>query len=338
VTPVRLVCALTLTLVTEACGPAPSKTPPSEAPLREGPLTDFVPAAGLRWLAAGRPSDLANTPSLRPLISDLVPNERVDAFAVSTGIDLRQLPSAVAAGFDLSTLYAVETPFENTRIETRFVDRLVAGSTIQSSDPRVRRISGAVGSAPEAMVRVERRFVAFAVGDPSLARIVELFVLGRLPRSPSALRGSALKGVPNEFSSAPFRFYAPGPFVGEWERGARGLLGAATAFSAMATPEGDHLLVRVAIVGAYDGADIARLMSAWDDLAESSMGRLTGLDQPVTAPRVDLQQGSLALEVKIALRPLFAGLRAAVAADVWEMLGPPRGREGPVPTDRSRGK
>jgi hypothetical protein len=320
-----------------ACNPGPANAPPAEAPLRNGALADFIPAAGLRWMAAGRPAELANNPALKPLIAELLPTERLDAFASVTGVPLPDIPNALAAGFDLSTLYVAETPFENRMIETKFTDRLVAGAAVESKHPRVRRITGTVGLSPESLLRVDHRFVALAVGDPAQARIVELFVLGRLSRSPSALQGTALKGVPAEFAAAPLRFYAPGPFIGDWERGARGLLGGATAFGAMAVPEGDALQVKVAVVGSYEGTDVGRLSSAWQDLAESSLGRLTGLDQPISPPRTDLASGHLALEVKIALRPLFAGLRAAVAADVWEMLGGVPGK-APGPARKGRGR
>jgi hypothetical protein len=308
-------------IASASCSQNPARSAKTETPLRNGPLTDFVPSAGLRWMAVGRPADLANMPILRPFLADLLPSERLDAFALSTGIDLRETPNALAAGFDYGSLYVAETPFDNRVIEKRFTDRLVAGASVESKHPRVRRISGTVGLSPEALLRVDRRFVAFAVGDPSQTKIVELYLTGRLSRSPSALRGSALREVPADFATAPFRFYAPGPFTGEWATGAHGLLGAASAFAAAAAPEGDSLKVRAVLVGNYQGEDLARLSSAWADLAESSMGRLTGLDRPISPPATDLGPGRLTLEVKIALAPFFAGLRAAVAADVWEMLG-----------------
>src|SRR6187431_1846533 len=40
---------------------------PSEPPLYRGALTDFVPAAGLRWLVAGSPRALARASVLAPL-------------------------------------------------------------------------------------------------------------------------------------------------------------------------------------------------------------------------------------------------------------------------------
>lgn len=288
-------------------------------------------------MAAARLADLAATPSLRPLFAELVPNGRLDAFALTTGIDLRTAPNALAAGFDYSTLYLAETPFENSIVEKRFVDRLVVGATIESKHPGVRRISGTIGLVAETLVRVDHQLVAFDIGDPAEARVVELFVTGRLTRTPTALRGSALKGVPSEFGAAPVRFYAPGPFTGEWEQGARGLLGAATAFGATATPVGDDLRIEVAIVGNYSGMDVARLSSAWADLAESSIGRLMGFDHPSAPPEPRLGDGYLALEVRIPSRPVFAGLRAAVAADVWEMLGPGTRPDAPAsPGDHGR--
>lgn len=325
------VASLALFVGFSACAPSPVNSASTEAPLKSGAITDFVPAAGLRWLAVGRPSELENTPSVRPLLRELLPDERLEAFARSTAVDLRETPNALAAGYDYGALYVVETPYENRLIEARFVDRLVSGASIESKHPHVRRVFGTVGSAPEALVRVDRRFVAFAAGDPSLARIVELFVLGRLTRSAPALKGAALAGMPAEFANAPVRFYAPGPFTGEWERGARGLLGATTAFGAMAVPDGDALVVKAAFIGTFDGDDISKLSAAWGDLAQSSLGRLTGIDQPIAPPSVETGPGRLTLEVKIALKPLFSGLRAAVAADVWEMLQPPSG-PSPAPS------
>jgi hypothetical protein len=105
----------------------------------------------------------------------------------------------------------------------------------------------------------------------------------------------------------------------------------------MAIPEGDDLRIRAVVIGSYTGMDVARLSSAWTDLAESSMGRLTGLDRPTSPPEVSLMRGFLSLEVKIAMKPLFAGLRAAVAADVWEMLAPAGGHDARRPAGNGQG-
>ena len=244
-----------------------------------------MPAAGLRWLAVARLQNF-RAPELRQSVELLFPAARLDAFARATGLELRAVPVGAAAGFDLATLFLAETPWENAPIEQRFIERLAASARTESSAAGVRRISGTVGLSPETLVRAPRRFVAVALGDPTPARVAALYAEGRLGRSPPALKGSALSTLPPELSRAPLRFFAPGPFAGEWGRGARGLLGVALALGVGASPEGESLRVVAVLSGRWNGEDIAQLEAAWGDLAESSMGRLLGLDQPATPPEV----------------------------------------------------
>jgi hypothetical protein len=263
----------------------------------------------------------------------LFPAARLDAFARATGLDLRAVPVGAAAGFDLATLFLAETPWENASIEDRFVARLTATARVETSPAGVRRISGTVGSSPETLVRMERRFVAVALGDPTPARVAALYAEGRLARSPPALKGSSLSTLPPELSTTPIRFYAPGPFSGEWARGARGLLGASLALGVGATPDGEFLRVVTVLSGRWNGADIAQLEAAWADLAESSMGRLLGLDQPAAPPEITVTSEHLTLRVRLARLPLVTGLRAAVSADVWEFLQAPQNDNHSRPAD-----
>jgi hypothetical protein len=282
-----------------------------------------VPAAGLRWLAVARLGELSRAPELRKPLELLFPAVRLDAFAKATGVDLRKVPVGAAAGFDLATLFLAETPWENAPIEQRFTARLSAPPRIAVSARGVRRIAGAVGLNPETLIVADRRFVAVSIGDPTPARVSELYAEGRLGRSPSALKGSSLSTLPGELASAPIRFYAPGPFAAEWARGAHGLLGVTLALGVAAYPEGDSLRVVAVLSGQWNGADIEQLEGAWADLAESSMGRLLGLNQPAAPADVTVMDDQLTLKVRLATLPLVTGLRAAVAADVWEFLEVP---------------
>ena len=77
------------------------------------------------------------------------------------------------------------------------------------------------------------------------------------------------------------------------------------------------------------GADSAeRLSDAWEDLASSPTGRLLGLNRPASPPRFSESPDGLELTVDLELDPVVAGLRAAVIADVWEILdlSPPNPR------------
>ena len=77
--------------------PAAEPTParPAPEPLHDGPITDYVPAAGLRWMVAGRPRRLARNTAFAEALKPLLPAKRLEAYAVSTGIDLRRTPSAL---------------------------------------------------------------------------------------------------------------------------------------------------------------------------------------------------------------------------------------------------
>lgn len=307
-------------------------TKPAEAPLHDGPVTDFVPSAGLRWMIVARLAELVHTPGLAPAIELLFPGPRLAGFAISAGLDLRTVSVGLAAGFDYSTLYVAESraPGEGELVESRFVDRLAGGARLSSPQPSVRRLSGVLGVVPQTFVHVREHLVAVAIGDPTPARVVELYARGLLARSPTALRGSALSTLPADVGAAPLALYAPGPFTAEWAAGARGLLGAAVALGVAARVEGESVSIEVFVTGRFEPADADRLGSAWADLAGSSIGRLLGLDRPENPPQTSATADQLRLKVRLPIMPLASGLHAAVAADVWEMLEVPTSRHSPA--------
>jgi len=315
-----------------ATAPAPTRAAPG--PLHRGPLLDYVPAAGLRWLVVGRPRELADTPGLVAALAPLLPPDRLDAFASVTGVDLRKTPSAVVAGFDYGTLYLAEPTGDSFLVEELFIRRLARGAIVKTPHPRLRRILGVVGQTPESLVSIRGEVVALAVGDITEARIVEAYARGKLQRSPTALRGAALSTLPATLEAAPLRFYAPGPFEGEWAGAAHGLLGAATAVGAAVVchPPG-RIELELVIAGDFsrtpaDGA--ARLADAWVDLATSETGKLLGLDRAAAAPVVAAAADQLRLRVELGLEPVVAGLHAAVSADIWEVMGLPEPAREPL--------
>lgn len=309
-------------------GPAPEAPQPAPTPLHRGPLTDFVPAAGLRWMVVGRPAELAADPDLTKALAPLIGPARLAGYARGTGVDLTHTPSALVAGFDYSTLYMASTPGHNALVQGAFVARLVSGPVEKSRHPALHFVQGVIGRTPETLVRAEGQLVAVAVGDPTPARVVEAYALGRL-RSPTALRGAALSTLPGDLDKAPLRFYAPGPFTREWVGGAHGLLDAALAIAISVQPlPGKRLQATVVLAGdwASEGPDsTSRLLATWEDLAESSTGKLLGFNEPAAAAIISTTPKLLKLRVELKLEPLVNGLHAAVAADVQQMLDvPPR--------------
>lgn len=325
-----------------ACGPPPRAEPapaPPARPLRQGALADFVQAAGLRWLAVGSPQALAHDTAIATELERLFPKQRLDAFERGSGVDLRRVPSALAAGFDYSTLYAAEIGSDGAAAQTAFTRRMVTEVKRRELHPDVTLITGMVGSTPQTMVHVRDRFVAVAVGDPSPARVLSLFVQGRLRRAVPAMRGAALSTLPvPELERGTLRFYAPGPFEDEWSRGARSLLGRSLACGASATVDGERVDVQLVIAGSFDpAADLPTAEAAWQDLAEHPLGHLLGLSTPAQAPRVEMTKYGIQLRVSLDIRPILLGLHSAVAADVWQMMdfAAPSPASGPISTPRT---
>jgi hypothetical protein len=269
---------------------------------------------------------------LRRELSRLVPPDRLDKFLSNTGVDLPGTREALAAGFDYGNLYLVMTHGSNRMIEQRFRSRLASEPIVHRTDPRVVRIAGLMLNTPQTLVSIDDLLVAFAVGDPTPARVVEGFATGRLTRSPTALEGVALSALPKAFDLADVRFYAPGPFPLEWQQGLRGLLGSSTALAVAAEPkeEGKVLQVTVAVVGDFSDTMKAQelLEATWNDLTNSSLGRLVGLNVPHREAQFSVTPESLGINVELEVVALLSGLEAAVSADVWKMMDvAPYGRE-----------
>lgn len=299
----------------------------------------YVPAAGLRWLVDARPARIFRDSALRPAVDGVVSPERVDAFAKVTGIDLRTLEQVVVAGYDLGTLYVTSLPSpDGGRVRARFEARLTAGALVKHPRPALYRIAGTRGGEPRALVSVDDRVFAVAVGDLTLARVAEAYAERRL-KSPSALHGAALAELPAPPSDALAVLYAPGPFVDAWASAAHGLLNTALALDLAVRPgRGTTIPVVLTAVGDWDGGDTGdRLDGAWADLSANSTGRLLGLDRAKNVSSVaHLHQ--LTWSADLDGPQLTAGLRAATAINVSEMFevqgGTPTGSPADSPPNQ----
>ena len=302
----------------------PSNSSPLPS-LHQGPLTDYVPAAGLRWLLVGRPKTLAQNPELVIEATRLLSKERLDAFATSSGVDLRTLPEGCIAGFDYGTLYLARTGTDSDLVRRRFEARLVTDPIIRSSRKDMWRISGLISNTPESLLTVEHDFAAFAVGDPVLARIAEAFAVGRFKKSKPALAGAALATLPPDLSEAPLCFYAPGPFTDEWARAADGVLARALAIGASITLPGSSVLhVRVVMSGAF-GPELEKtrvhLLDTWNNLQHSAVGHLLRLQETMGPAMITVLDDSATLNVSFPVSTLVQGICAAVIDDVATLMG-----------------
>jgi hypothetical protein len=295
----------------------------------------------LRWVLVGKPRSIAESKDLRDSLEVLLPKARLDLFAQGSGVDLRTVPEGLIAGFDYSTLYLAKLATQSgVNASKQFEERLVSGAVQRKPHPRIYVMSGVVGRTPETLVSVDDRMIAVAVGDPTPARVVEAFARGRLKNSKPALKGSALSTLPELMSEHLAVFYAPGPFADDWQHAAGGVLNSALALAIAVRPSGPGKLRATLLISGdwgTSGQDAgARLIEAWNRLAQSSTGKLFGLDDEsarandVTPLRPELRVAPelLTLTVEFDLAPVVRGLRAAVVADVWEILELPKRPDG----------
>ena len=316
----------------EQAPPPPPVASSRPAPTNRG-LLEFAPAAGLRWLVIGSPSRIRADRELGPSLGLIFEPTRLEAFARSAGFRLDRLSYGAIAAYDLGTLYLGELDGpEAPEVRARFSARLSEGGVVHSRSGLHRIVGTTSSGGVRALVTVEDRYLAFASGDPTLARIVEAYAENRL-RSPTVLRGAGLRELPPLASETLAAFLAPGPFTGEWAGAAGGIVASADAVCIEARSSSDgRLRATLTLAGTFasnDGA-LEKLEVAWKELKESSTGQLLGLDQ-ASPLEAQLHLQSLTLGTDLLIGPLARGLRAATSADVWEILDLGEPRPDPPP-------
>jgi hypothetical protein len=296
--------------------------------LHLSPSCDLLPAAGLSWIVEVKPRAIAEIPDLIPPLALVLPEERLRFFtAAHGGVDLRQTKDLCVARYGGTLLEIAHVPLDAERVAAAFEARSTKATsrTLLAKSPRVLRVTGDIAGEPEQLLLFGNEDVAVEQGKPGPLRAVEAFAFGKLRRASPALHGAALRHAADVLGAAPVRAFAPGPFEGDTAQGLGGLLRAATAVAASArwAGSGTNIAVRVVLTGAWgDDASAAseRLGAAAHVLCESTVGRLFGLHQTVTAPFVHAEPDALVLEATLDGDALARGLHDAVDAEVAEIM------------------
>jgi len=319
-----------------ACGGAPVARPPAPTPeppppLRVADLAGLLPMAALRWVILTRPREIAAIPWLIPPILRIAPEENLGRFKDRTGFDLRQIPEAAIASYagegGEATIYVVRHNGDPVEIERLFDARLTTAPRRTVDLPDAVRVSGKIGDTAVTLAVLGADVVAFQVGGSpgrGPARIASLYAQGLLKKSPTVFAGDPLKALDARLGPAPVRAFALGPFEGELARGARGLLGGATALGGAVRPSArEGLLAVVAVAGDFSrsGERASReLVTAWNELAQGSLGRLLGLDAPVEPPLPTHSDEAVAVAVEVDPNRLAKGIAAATSARIDEIM------------------
>jgi hypothetical protein len=319
-------------LVSCACSsPTPhAPTAPNEAELapHRGALTDYVPAAGLRWLVAGSPRQLASADGLATLRQRWLGADRTLAFSRATGIDLTHTERALVAGFDLGTLYMVDASAWVSSPERAFVERLAGSEIERRVHPSVTTYAGLAGTEPQALVRVDDTLIAVAVAALGLARVVESFALQRFERVATAFEGAALSSLPPRLRSPmPLAFYLPGPLDPEAIGDAAGVLAGAFALVLTLEPQGPSLGLELSLSGSWETTlDAERLLTAWHDFSAGPLGRQLALDAAREPAQSEGSETLLTLRTQLDAGAFALGLERLSTSDVNDLLGPAQAR------------
>lgn len=319
-------------LTTIGCGGPRAASAPPPPPLHLRPATDLAPAAALVWLVDAHPRDLFANPELAAAVAGLFSEEQLTSFAKRHGgVDLRQLDELTIASYPETTLFLALGVLDPARVESAFTSRarvLDGRGLDRQAGPlgSITRLWGTVNEQREQLAIFGHEAAGLEIGRFGPLRAAEAFAQGKLRRAQPALRSQPLARASDLFAGAPLRLFAPGPFDGDYAHALGGLLGASTAAAVAVDPleGGASLRVRIALLGGWTRDDAspagARLAAAVNTVMASSIGKLCGLDDPISAPRTALVDDALIAEFAVRSAPLFRGLRAATGAGVDEIM------------------
>jgi hypothetical protein len=328
----------------------PRPQPVAQPDVLVAQLPDLLTVVKLEWLVLMRPQRLARTEWLRPSLARVLRDERLELAGRTTGVDLRTVPELAVAGYrGDAILELVRHPNDQADVEKRFRERLTGDTTRSEHGHQLVTLFGNIGTTQYGFLAFGRDVAGFQYGgsrNKGPATIAALYAQGELEGIPRVLASDALGPLHAALARSdipPVEVLLPGPFEDGLERGARGLLAAATGVGAVLDPTERHTLeLRLIIAGDYgSGPDLERavaiLWKAWNDLAEADLGHLLGLDQPVAEAVPGAHELGLTLTVELDPDKLLSGLAAATVDSIQEIMrdapAPPGDDPAPLPDE-----
>ncbi len=296
-----------------------------------GQLTDVLTLVDLSWVLLLRPQRLARTEWLRPSLSRVLKDERLDLVAKTTGLDLRECPELAVARYGADvTLQLTRHHADPQAVEKQFRRRLTSNERRAELGHQAVSVWGDIGQSPHGFVSIGVDVAGFQYGGDEQrgpGRVALLYALGKLETVPSVLDDETLRDLHASLANGGIpvaELLFPGPFEGELARGARGLLAGSTGVGVALMPTArETMQLSVLIAGDFGAAEdkaLSLLEASWTDLATSDLGHLLGLHEPKVPPKAVAIPVGLALGVELAPDELFRGLAAATIDDVEAIM------------------
>lgn len=293
-------------------------------------LTDLLPSVGLNWLVSMRPPEFTHLDWLKPTLARLFKDERLDALAQATGLDVREVPELVLASYrhtdtESAVAYLVRHRAEPQELERKFRVRLTSRPERREFGHQLIALWGLVGQALLGFVRIGPHVVSYQYGgqrERGPNRIAVLYAESRLGDVAPVSKDESLMHLASLLGPAALTALMPGPFQGTMARGARGLMASATAVGLSLHPtEQKTLRLRIVLDGDYAGEHAREFLeAAWSDVAQSSLGHLLGFGAPASAIALRTTNTHLELEVELDADRLSDGLAAATTSSAREFM------------------
>ena len=310
--------------------------PPTRPDRQVARLDALVTTVGLDWLVTLRPAELGGIAWLRPSLSRIFRDDRLDALARSTGIDLRDATEVVLAGHragaataksseDSSVLYLVRHTGEPLVLERKFRERLTGDAERRELGHQLIGVWGRIGRQPHGFVAAGRHVVAYQYGGSiarGSARIAALLADGKLSSVPRASEDPDLAALDAQLRPSAARATWLGPFEGHSARALGGLVGSATSVGVGLEPVAPAILrLVVRLRGHYrDGDAVGRLLASFDELAKTDLGHLLGLGALREPASSTVDDDGLTLRAGLDANALLEGLAAATLDEVRDIM------------------
>jgi hypothetical protein len=290
---------------------------------------DYIVAPGLRWLFTLRPDRL--TAHLDALSVPFPDATRRAAFEHSLGVQLGELADAAIAGFDYSTVYAVQTRQPLDAKRTTPLSRFNARNAVE---PLVRDVLGTAlytgvrQDMPQHYAQLDSLTHVWSEGDPSSIKASILLARGRLTKTPPALRGASLSLLPDHCHAADIEFFAAGPIEETLETPSSApsaVLGLILAAFVGVSFQEDTLHVNGCVVGDWGPEGKERVSALLTALREHSFVSLLGLTESETQPLVSQVNDVVAFSYTWNATRTLSRIHALVELRLDELIGsPPR--------------
>ncbi len=328
-----LLCGPALLLACGGAAPVVATPKVRETTLHLSPLTELLQAPGMVWLVDAAPKHLREA-GLERAISRIVTGRAFDDFkGRNGGIDLREMDEVMVASYGGVTVSGVRGLLDPGAVERAFTSRASAvdaraiDHAPDVAEDRIVRVFGMLRGVRTQVCTLGRSAALLEEGTLGPVRAAVAFAQGKLKRTKPALHTRPLDRVAELLGDAPLRFFAPGPFEGEWSKAAGGILAAATAFGARAVMVEGTLMFSFVFTGteatSWDRDAEAvqkRLSAAFDVVSQSDLGKLARADKPKVSATTRIDKDALWLHVGYDPALLAEGIHAALDAEISEIL------------------